>query len=45
MVEQMPKLLRVENSKGNSCAYNINYHLIFCPKYRKKVLTDEIKKT
>lgn len=44
MVEQMPKLLRVENSKGNSCAFNINYHIIFCPKYRKKVLQDEIKK-
>jgi|SRR3989344_2811573 len=44
MVEQLPKLLKIENTKGNSCAYNINYHIIFCPKYRKKVLTDEIKK-
>lgn len=25
--------------------YHIRYHLIFTPKYRKKIFTDEIKKT
>ncbi len=23
--------------------YNINYHLVFCPKYRKKVLVESVK--
>lgn len=43
MVEQMPKLLKIENTKGNSCVYNINYHIVFCPKYRKQVLNESIK--
>ena len=43
MVEQLPKLLRIENTKGNSCVYNINYHIVFCPKYRKQVLHESIK--
>ena len=43
MVEQLPKLLKIENTKGNSCVYNINYHIVFCPKYRKKVLNESIK--
>jgi putative transposase len=29
--------------KGNRTVYNINYHIVFCPKYRKAVLTNEIK--
>jgi len=33
----------IEIEHGNSCVYNINYHIVFCPKYRKKVLTKEIK--
>ncbi len=43
MVEQLPKLLKIENTKGNSCVYNINYHIVFCPKYRKQVLNENIK--
>ena len=43
MVEQLPKLLKIENTKGNSCVYNINYHIVFCPKYRKRGLNESIK--
>jgi len=24
------------------CVYNISYHIVWCPKYRKAVLTDEV---
>ncbi|WP_427910000.1 transposase [Pelotomaculum propionicicum] len=24
--------------KINHCVYNINYHIVFCPKYRHKVI-------
>lgn len=27
---------------GRTCVYNINYHVIWCVKYRRKVLTPEI---
>ena len=27
---------------ARTCVYNINYHIIWCVKYRRKVLTDEI---
>lgn len=27
---------------GRTCVYNINYHIVWCVKYRRKVLTDEI---
>lgn len=27
---------------GRTCVYNINYHIVWCIKYRKKVLTPEI---
>lgn len=27
---------------GNGCVYNINYHLVWSTKYRKKILTGEI---
>jgi putative transposase len=36
MVDFIVKPLNLE--KGNSTVYNINYHIVFCPKYRKKVL-------
>jgi len=29
---------------SNTCVYNIGYHLIWCPKYRRKVLSEEIAK-
>jgi len=29
--------------KTSSAVYNINYHIVWCPKYRKKILTGEIK--
>ena len=27
---------------GRTCVYNINYHIVWCVKYRRKVLNDEI---
>ena len=27
---------------ARTCVYNINYHIIWCVKYRRKVLTPEI---
>ena len=27
---------------GRTCVYNINYHIVWCVKYRRKVLTDSI---
>ncbi len=29
---------------GRTCVYNINYHIVWCVKYRRKVLTPEISK-
>jgi len=29
--------------KTSSSVYNINYHFVWCPKYRKKILKKEIK--
>jgi putative transposase len=29
---------------SNTCVYNVGYHLIWCPKYRKKVLVDGVDK-
>jgi len=26
------------------CVYNINYHIVWCPKYRKSVLIDDVAK-
>jgi putative transposase len=31
----------LDSSRG--CVYNIGYHLIWCPKYRRKVLKDEVE--
>ena len=28
---------------SGTCVYNLGYHLIWCPKYRRKVLTGEIE--
>lgn len=30
----------IKRTKG--AVYNINYHLVWCPKYRRKVLTGEV---
>lgn len=27
---------------GRTCVYNINYHIVWCVKYRRKVLTPQI---
>ncbi len=27
---------------SRTCIYNINYHIVWCVKYRKKILTQEI---
>ncbi|HAK76546.1 MAG TPA: IS200/IS605 family transposase, partial [Runella sp.] len=29
--------------KSRSATYNIGYHIIFCPKYRRKILTGQIE--
>jgi putative transposase len=29
---------------GNTCIYNVGYHLIWCPKYRRAVLVGKVKK-
>ena len=31
-------------TKSNTTVYNIGYHLIWCPKYRRKVLVGEVEK-
>lgn len=32
---------KLNSSRG--CVYNIGYHLIWCPKYRRKVLTGDVE--
>ena len=27
---------------SSGCVYNINYHIVFCPKYRRQVLIDSV---
>src|ERR671931_2584241 len=29
--------------KLSSAVFNINYHIVWCPKYRKAILTDKVK--
>jgi putative transposase len=29
--------------KTSSAVYNINYHIVWCPKYRKEILTGKVK--
>ncbi|MCS5696927.1 IS200/IS605 family transposase [Desulfofundulus thermocisternus] len=33
------------NGKTNHCVYNINYHIVFCSKYRHKVITGRVEDT
>ena len=28
---------------GRTCVYNLGYHIIWCPKYRRKVLIDDVE--
>ena len=28
---------------SNNCVYNIAYHIIWCPKYRRKILINQVK--
>ena len=30
--------------RGRTCVFNINYHIVWSTKYRRKVLTDDIEK-
>ncbi|MCI7241152.1 MAG: transposase [Bacilli bacterium] len=30
-------------SKGRGYVYGIEYHIVFCTKYRKKILTNSVK--
>lgn len=34
-------LMRIKKTRHS--VYNINYHLVWCPKYRKKILIGEVK--
>ncbi len=34
----------LEVSKSNSTVYDINYHIVFCPKYKKPIFVDELRK-
>nr|WP_083773358.1 transposase [Desulfofarcimen acetoxidans] len=27
----------------NHCVYNINYHIVFCPKYRRKAIAGKVE--
>ncbi|MGC2680967.1 MAG: transposase, partial [Candidatus Nitrosopolaris sp.] len=29
--------------KKSSAVYNINYHIVWCPKFRKPILVDKVK--
>lgn len=29
--------------RSNTCVYNIGYHIIWCPKYRRRVLTGNVE--
>jgi Transposase and inactivated derivatives len=37
-------LANIDKTQSNHTAYNINYHFVWCPKYRNSVL-DEIRKS
>ncbi len=34
-----------EKKKGSSAVYSINYHIVWCTKYRRKVLMDPVSKS
>jgi len=36
-MEQQNRIIELRSTKG--AAYNLNYHLVWCPKYRRKILT------
>lgn len=36
--------MRYQLDSSSGSVYSLNYHLIFCTKYRRKVLTDDISK-
>jgi putative transposase len=43
----MPKLISQEKNKNrwkvnSRCVFNLSYHIIFCPKYRRRVLVNPI---
>jgi putative transposase len=35
---------KVEYKSNNNIVYSCKYHIVWCPKYRRKVLVDEIEK-
>ncbi len=35
--------MKTKYTYGRTCVYNINYHIVWCVKYRRKVLTPEIE--
>lgn len=37
--------MRNTYTHARTCVYNINYHIVWCVKYRRKVLTPEISET
>jgi len=32
-------------NESKHCVYNINYHIVFCPKYRHKVIRGKVEET
>ena len=44
LLRDICKTIRMSNEyvHGRTCVYNVNYHIIWCTKYRRKVLTAEI---
>jgi len=44
MVEKF-KVKKIDIVRTETSAYHINYHIVFCPKYRKPVLIEQIKET
>lgn len=37
-------MAKVEYRKNAGSVFNLKYHLVFCPKYRKKILGGDLKK-
>jgi putative transposase len=35
--------MKIKYTHARTCVYNINYHIVWCVKYRRKVLSDEIR--
>lgn len=34
--------MKEKYTKSRTCVYNINYHIVWCVKYRKQILTEKI---